>query len=85
MGSTIEVERNGILNDGLSASLTEVHGGRTLSVVHSEPLANIAVSYTHLQLNAENFAMAFGDVYTFGPTFRAENSNTCLLYTSRCV
>ena len=28
------------------------------------------------QLNAENFACAFGDVYTFGPTFRAENSNT---------
>jgi len=28
------------------------------------------------QLNAESFAMAFGDVYTFGPTFRAENSNT---------
>ena len=28
------------------------------------------------QLNAENFAMAFGEVYTFGPTFRAENSNT---------
>ena len=28
------------------------------------------------QLEAENFAMAFGNVYTFGPTFRAENSNT---------
>ena len=28
------------------------------------------------QLNCVNFAMAFGDVYTFGPTFRAENSNT---------
>ncbi len=28
------------------------------------------------QLNAENFAMAFGDVYTFGPTFRAEISYT---------
>lgn len=28
------------------------------------------------QLEAETFAMAFGDVYTFGPTFRAENSNT---------
>lgn len=28
------------------------------------------------QLNAEAFAMAFGNVYTFGPTFRAENSNT---------
>jgi asparaginyl-tRNA synthetase len=28
------------------------------------------------QLNAETYAMAFGNVYTFGPTFRAENSNT---------
>jgi len=28
------------------------------------------------QLNAETFACAFGDIYTFGPTFRAENSNT---------
>ena len=28
------------------------------------------------QLNAECMAMAFGNVYTFGPTFRAERSNT---------
>ncbi|MCL2248507.1 MAG: asparagine--tRNA ligase [Oscillospiraceae bacterium] len=28
------------------------------------------------QLNAEAYALAFSDVYTFGPTFRAENSNT---------
>ena len=28
------------------------------------------------QLNAETFATAFRDCYTFGPTFRAENSNT---------
>jgi len=28
------------------------------------------------QLEGELAAMAFGDVYTFGPTFRAENSNT---------
>jgi len=28
------------------------------------------------QLNAESFAMAFGSVYTFGPTFRAEESYT---------
>ena len=35
--------------------------------------ANLTVSG---QLNAENFAMAFGDVYTFGPTFRAEKSYT---------
>lgn len=36
--------------------------------------------HTHLtvsgQLEAEAFALAFRDVYTFGPTFRAENSNT---------
>jgi len=35
---------------------------------------------THLtvsgQLEAETYAMAFKNVYTFGPTFRAENSNT---------
>ncbi len=28
------------------------------------------------QLEGELFAQAFGDIYTFGPTFRAENSNT---------
>lgn len=28
------------------------------------------------QLSAETFAMAFRNIYTFGPTFRAENSNT---------
>lgn len=35
--------------------------------------ANLTVSG---QLSAETFAMAFRNVYTFGPTFRAENSNT---------
>ena len=35
--------------------------------------ANLTVSG---QLNGETFAMAYGDIYTFGPTFRAENSNT---------
>lgn len=35
--------------------------------------ANLTVSG---QLNAEAYAMAFRNVYTFGPTFRAENSNT---------
>ena len=35
--------------------------------------ANLTVSG---QLSAEMFALALGDVYTFGPTFRAENSNT---------
>jgi asparaginyl-tRNA synthetase len=36
-------------------------------------VANLTVSG---QLSAEMFALALGDVYTFGPTFRAENSNT---------
>lgn len=35
--------------------------------------ANLSVSG---QLNAEAYALAFQNVYTFGPTFRAENSNT---------
>ncbi|MGH7775359.1 MAG: asparagine--tRNA ligase [Candidatus Binatia bacterium] len=35
--------------------------------------ANLTVSG---QLEAEVFALAFSNVYTFGPTFRAENSNT---------
>ena len=35
--------------------------------------ANLTVSG---QLNGECFAMAFRNIYTFGPTFRAENSNT---------
>lgn len=35
--------------------------------------ANLTVSG---QLHAEAFAMAFRDIYTFGPTFRAEKSNT---------
>ena len=36
-------------------------------------IANLTVSG---QLSAEMFALALGDVYSFGPTFRAENSNT---------
>ena len=36
-------------------------------------MANLTVSG---QLEAETFAMAFKKTYTFGPTFRAENSNT---------
>ncbi len=35
--------------------------------------ANLTVSG---QLEAETYALAFSNVYTFGPTFRAENSNT---------
>jgi len=36
-------------------------------------MTNLTVSG---QLSVENYALAFRNVYTFGPTFRAENSNT---------
>ena len=47
------------------------------SVDHSKDFfgkpTNLTVSG---QLNGETYAMAFRNIYTFGPTFRAENSNT---------
>ncbi len=47
--------------------------GESLSSDFFGAPVNLSVSG---QLNAEMFALALGDVYTFGPTFRAENSNT---------
>ena len=37
------------------------------------------------QLNAETLACAFSDVYTFGPTFRAENSHTSRHLAEFCI
>lgn len=48
-------------------------GGVDYSEDFFEKSAKLTVSG---QLEAETFAMAFGSVYTFGPTFRAEKSNT---------
>ncbi|MDD4154756.1 MAG: asparagine--tRNA ligase, partial [Bacilli bacterium] len=55
--------------------------GATFSVVTGEKKSNEffgkdAALTVSGQLHVEAFAMAFRDVYTFGPTFRAENSNT---------
>jgi asparaginyl-tRNA synthetase len=57
----------------------------TLDIEHSKDIdysqdffgkkSNLSVSG---QLQAEAYALAFKNVYTFGPTFRAENSNTKL-------
>ncbi|HIU14133.1 MAG TPA: asparagine--tRNA ligase [Candidatus Fimiplasma intestinipullorum] len=53
--------------------------GETFSVSTTDPKpffgkpASLSVSG---QLHVEAFALTFRDVYTFGPTFRAENSNT---------
>jgi asparaginyl-tRNA synthetase len=49
------------------------HGKIDYSMDFFAKEANLTVSG---QLSAEMFALALGDVYTFGPTFRAENSNT---------
>ncbi len=47
------------------------------SVDYSQDFFGKKVSLTVSgQLDAETFAQAFGKVYTFGPTFRAEDSNT---------
>lgn len=51
---------------------------------HSDGSTNFTQDFFHKpayltvsgQLNAETLACALGNVYTFGPTFRAENSNT---------
>lgn len=46
-------------------------------VDYSEDFFNKETSLTVSgQLNGETYAMAFRNIYTFGPTFRAENSNT---------
>jgi asparaginyl-tRNA synthetase len=66
----------------------EMFGVTTLDLMNLPRTAGGAINYTedffgkpaHLtvsgQLEAEIFALAFTNVYTFGPTFRAENSNT---------
>jgi len=49
------------------------NGGADFSEDFFGTEANLTVSG---QLSAEMLALSLGDVYTFGPTFRAENSNT---------
>lgn len=60
----------------------------TLDINHAPTTEDGAIDYTKDffgkptnltvsgQLNGETYAMAFRNIYTFGPTFRAENSNT---------
>lgn len=60
-------------NDGEGA-------GETFTIADlssKEPFFNAKASLTVTgQLHAESYAIGFGKVYTFGPTFRAERSNT---------
>src|ERR1700754_868566 len=62
--TTLPVDGNAPRNDDGSVNFKEDFFGRA---------TNLTVSG---QLEGELAAMAFSDIYTFGPTFRAENSNT---------
>ena len=62
--TTLPVDGSAPKNDDGSVNFKEDFFGRS---------TNLTVSG---QLEGELAAMAFSDVYTFGPTFRAENSNT---------
>lgn len=61
--TTLDAEKPPLTPDGNVDFSNDFFGRKT----------NLTVSG---QLEAEAFALAFGKVYTFGPTFRAENSNT---------
>ena len=61
--TTLDMENPPRLEDG-SVDFSQDFFGKS---------ANLTVSG---QLEGETYAMAFGNIYTFGPTFRAENSNT---------
>ncbi len=57
--------------------LTEVPKNETGTVDFTQDFFGKRTSLTVSgQLNGETYAMAFRNIYTFGPTFRAENSNT---------
>ena len=62
--TTLPLDGTAIKNEDSSINFKEDFFGRS---------TNLTVSG---QLEGELAAMAFSDVYTFGPTFRAENSNT---------
>ena len=61
--TTLDMENTPVTEDGAIDYSKDFFGKET----------NLTVSG---QLNAETYAQAFRNVYTFGPTFRAENSNT---------
>jgi len=57
-------------------TVTSKHRGQLLSDFQEDFFGRQAYLTVSGQLEAEIMAMAFSKVYTFGPTFRAENSNT---------
>lgn len=75
--TTSDAEGAGEMFHVTTLDLDNVARTETGAVDYSQDFFGCAASLTVSgQLQAENFALSFGDVYTFGPTFRAENSNT---------
>ena len=68
--TTLDMKDVPLTDDGLPDYSKDFFGKET----------NLTVSG---QLNGETYAMAFRNIYTFGPTFRAENSNTARLSVQR--
>ena len=56
-------------------STQDIYAGKKLNP-EDELLGKKAFLSPSCQLEGEAFALAFGNIYTFGPSFRAENSNT---------
>lgn len=56
--------------------VTTLNENKNVSDAHEDFFGKMAYLTVSGQLSAETFASAFRNVYTFGPTFRAENSNT---------
>ncbi len=56
-------------------STQDIYAGKKLKP-EDELLGGSVFLSPSCQLEGETFALAFGNIYTFGPSFRAENSNT---------
>ncbi len=75
--TTSDCEGAGEMFTVTSLDLNDVASSRNSTMDYSRDFFGQQASLTVSgQLEAETYAMALGNVYTFGPTFRAENSNT---------
>lgn len=75
--TTSDCEGAGEMFTITSLSLEELASSASRKMDYSKDFFGQQASLTVSgQLEAETYAMALGNVYTFGPTFRAENSNT---------
>jgi asparaginyl-tRNA synthetase len=74
--TTLDLAKIPFSRDAESSERSAERGSPTTIDFHQDFFAKPAFLTVSGQLQAEIFACALGKVYTFGPTFRAENSNT---------